>query len=607
MIVPFRCAACGSSHVAVDEKSEGYSVAKGLAGTFIFGAVGAVAGVGGKKKTYYHCAACGVTLSYPMGQTTKNMLNNYISDPDNNEMLLRTWKKSYPNIEWEEKSTQVSQISSNVPGSIDYTALAGLTNKITSIETFSQERVTGILKRRMKQYHEITKCTVVNEDDLRKAVGEDANDSSDKFWIGFEMALMELTRDYTIERGDSLGSYRFLSDDEKKAKAMREMNSKLSDEIYRESGAELSRELLNAMEINIWISYIELNAIFTEIVFQKGLCDDPEIVKIVLHKIIRSLFDAVDLTEQKDENENVFYARLDEDSKKQEITRRKEAEIAQDLEKSKKASVLIPQKESAAKKLFALLKRYFSNEADVYTLQKLTSIRNNDPMMKAAYGNKEFTELLVWCVHCKLLEYEGETYSLPGVHEANRIKEAENRIKEIEAQSLHLENAEKNLHSLTERQNALSADIVVQQKIYDENAKKIFGAGAKLKKEAKSKLLQLNAELATVSQRIRSTTQEIEQTKKKIQSLEAEKSSERTSQNEFNTQLKDEKLEAAKDILRILNERGMPMDTEMMQRNSAIVAKQTKIGMKLLMKQMTDDNLLLKIEAGNDNDFYIPV
>lgn len=46
-----RCAACGSPRVMMDEKSEGYSLAKGILGTALIGNVGVVAGINGKKKS----------------------------------------------------------------------------------------------------------------------------------------------------------------------------------------------------------------------------------------------------------------------------------------------------------------------------------------------------------------------------------------------------------------------------------------------------------------------------------------------------------------------------------------------------------------------------
>ena len=100
----YRCAACGSSHVVVDTKKEGFSVGKAVVGTAVFGAGGAVMGVNGKEKLYYHCAACGQTLSYPMQDFKKNTIDKYLSDPSKYSYFLEDEKKNYPNIEWDNKN-----------------------------------------------------------------------------------------------------------------------------------------------------------------------------------------------------------------------------------------------------------------------------------------------------------------------------------------------------------------------------------------------------------------------------------------------------------------------------------------------------------------------
>ena len=101
----YRCAACGSSHVVVDTKKEGFSVSKAIAGTVLFGTGGAVMGVNGKEQLYYHCAACGQTLSYPMPEFAKTSIDKYLLEPEKYRYFLEREKKQYPNIEWSADST----------------------------------------------------------------------------------------------------------------------------------------------------------------------------------------------------------------------------------------------------------------------------------------------------------------------------------------------------------------------------------------------------------------------------------------------------------------------------------------------------------------------
>lgn len=48
----YRCAACGSPNVAKVEKNDGFSYGKALVGTAVFGTIGAVAGINGKRDMF---------------------------------------------------------------------------------------------------------------------------------------------------------------------------------------------------------------------------------------------------------------------------------------------------------------------------------------------------------------------------------------------------------------------------------------------------------------------------------------------------------------------------------------------------------------------------
>lgn len=107
----YRCALCGSSRVAVDTQKEGFSVGKGIVGTALFGPAGALMGVNGKEQLYYHCAACGQTLSYPMSEITKNSIDRMLLNPQAFTSLLKKEKEQYPNIEWNDDSMEDSAAS----------------------------------------------------------------------------------------------------------------------------------------------------------------------------------------------------------------------------------------------------------------------------------------------------------------------------------------------------------------------------------------------------------------------------------------------------------------------------------------------------------------
>ena len=105
----FRCAACGSQKVSVDTQAAGikYDFVKGAVGTVLLGAGGAVAGVTNKEQRVYKCSDCGMTLTYPMPDEIKRMIDEGITFSERRNNLLIdgipiSWaelKKLYKNIE----------------------------------------------------------------------------------------------------------------------------------------------------------------------------------------------------------------------------------------------------------------------------------------------------------------------------------------------------------------------------------------------------------------------------------------------------------------------------------------------------------------------------
>lgn len=71
----YRCAACGSPNVVTDTVMEGYDYVKGAIGTAVLGVGGAAAGVNGKKQTVYKCPDCGITLTYPMPDEIRQIID----------------------------------------------------------------------------------------------------------------------------------------------------------------------------------------------------------------------------------------------------------------------------------------------------------------------------------------------------------------------------------------------------------------------------------------------------------------------------------------------------------------------------------------------------
>ena len=105
----FRCAACGSQNVSTDTQTAGikYDYVKGTVGTVLLGTGGAVAGITNKEQRVYKCSDCGMTLSYPMPESIKTMIDEGVVFSEKREHLylkgvLVSWselKGIYKNIE----------------------------------------------------------------------------------------------------------------------------------------------------------------------------------------------------------------------------------------------------------------------------------------------------------------------------------------------------------------------------------------------------------------------------------------------------------------------------------------------------------------------------
>lgn len=105
----YRCAVCGSPNVVTDTQTAGvgYDYGKGLFGTLLFGSGGAVAGVRSKQQKVFKCPDCGQTLTYPMDEETKQVIDIGVMYADaRSDLRLRgvrvSWdslKSKYRNIE----------------------------------------------------------------------------------------------------------------------------------------------------------------------------------------------------------------------------------------------------------------------------------------------------------------------------------------------------------------------------------------------------------------------------------------------------------------------------------------------------------------------------
>jgi len=80
MLRDCRCGGFWREESRTGEQSSGYSFGKGLIGAAVFGPVGAVAGIGGKKThtTIYRCSGCGRKASITYDSHGKEIKCDYM-------------------------------------------------------------------------------------------------------------------------------------------------------------------------------------------------------------------------------------------------------------------------------------------------------------------------------------------------------------------------------------------------------------------------------------------------------------------------------------------------------------------------------------------------
>lgn len=122
----YRCAVCGSEHVITDKQKSGvkYDYVKGAVGAAIVGLPGTLAGFTSDSRTVYVCKDCGATLTYPMPEELKNLIDIGCMTGRKNNLVLHgarmDWdvlKSQYKNIA-PSSSNESGKHSSGSPASL---------------------------------------------------------------------------------------------------------------------------------------------------------------------------------------------------------------------------------------------------------------------------------------------------------------------------------------------------------------------------------------------------------------------------------------------------------------------------------------------------------
>lgn len=156
----YRCAVCGSTRIVTEVRNEGYNTKKGVIGTALFGAIGALAGTNGKEVTYYHCGDCGQVLNKCMSEYELMELDFSLRTQDSSVFLDRTiaMMKKYPNAGWDNE--KILKAKSNQ----------------SSIKSHDNENMVDSIESNQKTFQE-------EKIDLEKKILEIASKYEDKFTL----------------------------------------------------------------------------------------------------------------------------------------------------------------------------------------------------------------------------------------------------------------------------------------------------------------------------------------------------------------------------------------------------------------------------------------
>ena len=440
-----RCAVCGSKNVVKEFKKEGYDVKKGVVGTVLVGLPGALAGAGGKDVTYYHCADCGQVMNRPMYQVESDWIDKLLENPKQWSELLKKKKKEYKNIEWDENADITKTSASNSQDLEDM-----IVNALMQSNNLLDK------KRLMK------KCNISDEIDLE-----------------FDGAIRNL-EDFGRVVCKSVDSEEFVelitdTNEILRLYSMRKAEIEASEILHPTKEDEYFQMFLDNMEIGKQYSDEEIKKCAEETFKNKIVSDNPYIMSAFMSRlmfllrrrkvIIRN--DDNTFSVQSVQNAKEEYTSLVE-SKKREIQEKKQRE-----KEVKKQAILDYLNKSLNYASIAEL----NEQTQAYGSQYLLPIMNE--ML-----NEGLVEVMV--------EKKRNYYGIAGIKQKLEQKRIEEEQKREEQRRAKREYINKKIKMEEEKYNAelekLQKQLSEQEAIFEANKSKIFGAGAKAKKEAKQQI-----------------------------------------------------------------------------------------------------------------------
>ena len=567
-----RCAACGSPRVVVDHKSEGYSLSKGVAGSLLLGPGGAVAGINGKKSSYYHCPDCGQTLSYSMGSFIVKMINEDIENPNERIESLRKWKKEYPNIEWEDSDNE-SEVQTLSKEDKSFSVSEMLRKEIYPK---SNVKLVEQLIQRIKLFHDTYPVNKISLTDLEAFLGSEryADDSKASWYFhnGVWEACEELSGDEREEPYLQLiNKYYetyivFLSDEDRKKKSI-EKQYRAKYEYLKQEGKidELKQFLIKNISPNKGITITDMMDTFMENIRNVTGINDVNFLKFMLDYTLSSLQSESKVDSKKTQEGLNEYTFLDEEGRKKELERKdqeknriEEQERIEELSKSKIAEDELKKNIQKVHDFFNLFKEKFITGKECYPVMQITTNEFKGGLL-GSYKSQEIKRYLYLCLSENLLEFDSETFSLPNVHKDLRKQAIEQSREKI----IELENSRINLNKQLEDINRQKDN---QSKIYEENSNKKFWFGKKEMKVSQEKICVFDKTIEEINKKSQIIDDELEKERCILRDLENTKvilsSSDRFAQLGLKKWDEDD-FKLARDIFEMLVKKKMPMSHRM--------------------------------------------
>lgn len=462
-----RCAVCGSKNVVKEFKKEGYDVKKGVVGTVLVGAPGALAGAGGKEVTYYHCADCGQVMNRPMYQVESDWIDELIANPTLFTTTLREKKAQYKNIEWEENAIQEE--------------LCAQSTEEISIEEWKKEII-----KKLEETPYIN-CRTLNRLDNDLKSFQACKELEKNGRIVAEMINDELHYRLVIDR-EEMRELFFKEHTFEKIKAMVDENF----ETYR-------KMLYEKLMFDKRYTQEEYEALIREVYVSEFEFEKPYVFEGFMATFdIRMIEKRYRIREKGGYRFKSEVKILDEEKQEREEEEKK---------KEKKLQERARKKDMNDEDIAQVILDFLSAQQDYFAAAEL--VRREDELSECTM--QRIIPIL------KKLEKEGyikvkeeggrKRYAIEKVG-INLQEEAQKRIEEEkkreEQRRLQRENINKQIEEVEEKYNkeleALQKQLSEQETIFVANKSKIFGEGAKAKKEAKQQIEIFTNQIANLKE-----------------------------------------------------------------------------------------------------------